>query len=124
MLIELLVVAVLGQVGPPLVQDSPVHVVASIQQGDSPLAVELVTGAAPGTSLTASGAAAAAVLGAWGRSGPGPTPPDQTLTTTVIDPKNPGEPWVVTTYRKSDESMQAFIKRHQDMVEQVRGALA
>ena len=73
MLIEMLLVAVLGQVGPPLVQDSPVHVLASIQQGGSPLAVELASDAVPGTSFTASGAAAAAALGDWSRSGPGGT---------------------------------------------------
>ena len=49
--------------------------------------------------------------------------PDQTITTTVQDPKHPDEPWVVTTYKKIDESKEAFIKRHQEMVEAVREAL-
>ena len=48
---------------------------------------------------------------------------DQTLTTTVEDPKHPGEPWVVTSYRKYDESELAFVRRHLEMVEAVREAL-
>ena len=50
--------------------------------------------------------------------------PEQVLTTTVQDPGHPGEPWVVTTYRRPDESFEAFIRRHKDMVEAVRKALA
>jgi hypothetical protein len=51
------------------------------------------------------------------------TAPEQVLTTTVQDPAHPGEPWVVTTYRRPDESFEAFIKRHREMVEAVRRAL-
>jgi hypothetical protein len=36
-----------------------------------------------------------------------------TLSTSVPDPKNPGEPWVVTTTRLPDEDMVTFMKRHQ-----------
>jgi hypothetical protein len=50
--------------------------------------------------------------------------PEQVLTTTVQDPSHPGEPWVVTTYRRPDESFEAFIRRHKDMIEAVRKALA
>jgi hypothetical protein len=49
--------------------------------------------------------------------------PEQVLTTTVQDPGHPGEPWVVTTYRRADESFEAFIRRHRDMVDAVRKAL-
>lgn len=48
---------------------------------------------------------------------------EQTLTTTVEDPKHPGEPWIVTTYRRQDESELAFIKRHGEIVDAVREAL-
>ena len=49
--------------------------------------------------------------------------PEQSLVTTVQDPSNPEEPWVVTTYRKAGESLQAFVKRHGDMVAAVRDVL-
>jgi len=49
--------------------------------------------------------------------------PDQTISTTIQDPNHPGEPWTVTTYRRKDESFEAFVKRHKDMVDAVRGAL-
>lgn len=48
---------------------------------------------------------------------------EQTITTTIEDPKHPGEPWVVTSYRREDESELAFVKRHREMVEAVREAL-
>ncbi len=48
---------------------------------------------------------------------------DQVLTTSVQDPGHPEEPWVVTTYRRPDESYPAFIKRHRDTVNAVRDAL-
>lgn len=48
---------------------------------------------------------------------------EQVLTTTVQDPGHPAEPWVVTTYRRPDESFEAFIRRHREMVEAVRKAL-
>jgi hypothetical protein len=51
------------------------------------------------------------------------TAPDQVLTTTVQDPAHPNEPWVVTTYRRPDESEPAFLKRHLEMVAAVRAAL-
>jgi len=51
------------------------------------------------------------------------TTPDQVLTTTVKDPDHPDEPWVVTTYRRPDESEPAFLKRHLEMVQAVRAAL-
>lgn len=51
------------------------------------------------------------------------TPADQQVTTVVQDPGHPKEPWVVTTYRKDSESVQALIKRHKEMVEAVRDAL-
>ena len=51
------------------------------------------------------------------------TAPEQALTTTVQDPEHPGEPWVVSTYRRPDESEPAFLKRHMDMVAAVRSAL-
>jgi hypothetical protein len=51
------------------------------------------------------------------------TTPEQVLSTTVQDPNHPGEPWVVTTYRRPDESFEAFIRRHRDMVDAVRKAL-
>ena len=50
--------------------------------------------------------------------------PDQTISTTIQDPEHPGEPWVVTTFRRKDESFEAFVKRHKDMVEAVRKALS
>ena len=59
---------------------------------------------------------------AGGSGTPAPTP-EQVLTTTVQDKAHPGEPWVVTTYRRADESFEAFIKRHREMVEAVREAL-
>ena|SRR5688572_10330618 len=62
-----------------------------------------------------------AVLVAGG-TGTAPVP-EQVLSTTVQDPGHPGEPWVVTTYRTPDESFEAFIKRHREMVEAVREAL-
>lgn len=55
--------------------------------------------------------------------GQGGTTPEQVLTTTVQDPAHPGEPWVVSSYRRPDESEPAFIKRHLEMVEAVRAAL-
>jgi len=58
-----------------------------------------------------------------GGSGTPATVPEQVLTTTVQDPAHPGEPWVVTTYRRTDESFEAFIKRHREMVDAVRQAL-
>jgi hypothetical protein len=51
------------------------------------------------------------------------TLPEQVLTTTIQDPEHPGEPWVVTSYRRPDESEPAFIKRHFEMVDAVRAAL-
>ena len=48
---------------------------------------------------------------------------EQTLETSVEDPKHPKEPWIVTTYRVTDESLEAFIKRHRDTVDAVRAAL-
>jgi hypothetical protein len=63
------------------------------------------------------------VLATTGGGTTAPTP-EQVLTTTVQDPGHPGEPWVVTTYRRPDESFEAFIRRHKDMVEAVRKALA
>ena len=51
------------------------------------------------------------------------TLPEQVLTTTIQDPEHPGEPWVVTSYRRPDESEPAFIKRHLEMVQAVRAAL-
>ena len=56
-------------------------------------------------------------------SGKDGTVPEQVLTTTIKDPEHPGEPWVVTSYRRPDESEPAFIKRHLDMVAAVRAAL-
>jgi hypothetical protein len=50
--------------------------------------------------------------------------PDQTISTTIEDPNHPGEPWTVITYRRKDESFEAFVKRHKDMVEAVRKALS
>jgi hypothetical protein len=58
-----------------------------------------------------------------GGTGTPGTTPEQVLTTTVQDPEHPGEPWVITTYRRPDESFEAFIKRHRDMVDAVRRAL-
>jgi hypothetical protein len=43
-----------------------------------------------------------------------------TLSTTVKDPKNPSEPWVVTTTRLPKESMIDFLKRHQKNVTAVK----
>jgi hypothetical protein len=63
------------------------------------------------------------VLASAGGGSTAPTP-EQVLTTTVQDPGHPGEPWVVTTYRRPDESFEAFIRRHKDMIEAVRKALA
>jgi len=63
-----------------------------------------------------------ALLVAGGTGSPTPAP-EQVLTTTVQDPNHPAEPWVVTTYRRPDESFEAFIKRHREMVEAVRKAL-
>ena len=60
------------------------------------------------------------VPGALGQDG---TVPEQVLTTTVQDPAHPGEPWVVSSYRRPDESEPAFIKRHLEMVAAVRAAL-
>jgi hypothetical protein len=51
------------------------------------------------------------------------TTPEQVLSTTVQDPNHPGEPWVVTTYRRAEESFESFIRRHRDMVDAVRKAL-
>jgi hypothetical protein len=62
------------------------------------------------------------VMLAGGAGAPAPVP-EQVLTTTVQDPEHPGEPWVVTTYRRVDESFEAFIKRHREMVDAVRAAL-
>ena len=56
-----------------------------------------------------------------GRKAPATQP--QTLTTTIQDPKNPGEPWVVTSYQKDDESIEAFILRHKALCDAVRQAL-
>jgi hypothetical protein len=63
------------------------------------------------------------VLAAGTGTGAPNTTPEQVLTTTVQDPGHPGEPWVVTTYRRADESFESFIRRHRDMVEAVRKAL-
>ena len=52
-----------------------------------------------------------------------PTESDQVLTTTVQDPKHPDEPWTVTTYRRPDESIPAFIRRHKETVDGVREVL-
>ena len=48
---------------------------------------------------------------------------DQELTTTVHDPKNPGDPWVVTTYHLPKETSEHFVARHQATVDAVRDAL-
>lgn len=56
----------------------------------------------------------------------GSNPPpqaEQVLTTVVEDPRNPKEPWTVVSYRTTDESMEAFIKRHKDTVDGVRNIL-
>lgn len=49
--------------------------------------------------------------------------PEQVLTTTIKDPQHPDEPWTVTTYRREDESFEAFVTRHKNMCEAVRQAL-
>jgi hypothetical protein len=49
--------------------------------------------------------------------------PDQTLQTTIQDPRHEDEPWVVTTYRRDGESELAFVKRHGEMVDAVRAHL-
>ncbi len=48
--------------------------------------------------------------------------PDMTqkVETSIQDPNYPAEPWVVTTYRKDAESVQAFMRRHSEMVNSVR----
>jgi hypothetical protein len=50
-------------------------------------------------------------------------PADQTLQTTVIDPNHPEEPWIVTTYKREDESYPRFITRHKQVVDAVREVL-
>ena len=50
--------------------------------------------------------------------------PDQTISTTIEDANHPGEPWVVTTYRRKDESFESFVSRHKVLVEAVRKALS
>jgi hypothetical protein len=49
--------------------------------------------------------------------------PDSTLVTTVADPHNPGEPWIITSFRRTDESDQAFTRRHFELVKATREAL-
>ena len=102
----------------------------------SPTADPATTGAAEVVArVTHAGQEVAAVLAVPGvrpflltasTAGGGTTAPtpEQVLTTTVQDPSHPGEPWVVTTYRRPDESFEAFIRRHKDMIEAVRKALA
>ena len=93
---------------------------AEISQGGDVVAAELT---AEDRSFAAFGAAAASAAGEARGAGSGPGQPDQTLTTRVQDPNNPDEPWEVTTYRKPGESLEAFVKRHREMVEAVRDAL-
>ncbi len=72
------------------------------------------------SATVSSGSAEVAIYTVGG--GPS-TIPDQMLETIVRDPNNPKEPWTVTSYRRPDESDEAFIKRHLDMVKAVRAAL-
>jgi hypothetical protein len=86
-----------------------VQVVARIERAREAVATVVAAGVTGPTLLVA--------------GGPGTPAPEQVLTTTVQDPGHPGEPWVVTTYRRADESFEAFIKRHREMVDAVRDAL-
>jgi hypothetical protein len=87
-----------------------IEVAASVQRGGKTVA-SVVTVESSSLFLLVPGAGTPA------------TAPEQVLTTTVQDPNHPSEPWVVTTYRRPDESFDAFIKRHREMVEAVRKAL-
>jgi hypothetical protein len=89
-----------------------VEVVARVSHSGQEVAAVLAVAGCPTLALAAG----------TGTGNPGQTP-EQVLTTTVQDPNHPGEPWVVTTYRRADESFEAFIRRHRDMVEAVRKAL-
>lgn len=70
-------------------------------------------------AVTATATSAGTVVGPAG----GQDQPEQTIQTTIPDPRYPDEPWVVVTYRKPGESPGAFIKRHRDMVDAIRKAL-
>ena len=87
-----------------------VEIVGKIECGGDSVVSAVVVGSGPMLLLAGGG-------------GTGGTAPAQVLTTTVQDPNHPVEPWVVTTYRQPDESYEAFIKRHREMVEAVRKAL-
>lgn len=96
-----------------------VEVVARVENSGQEVATVLAVADVPSLVL-ATGLLAAS---AGGGSGSPATTPEQVLSTTVQDPNHPGEPWVVTTYRRADESFEAFIRRHRDMVDAVRKAL-
>lgn len=97
-----------------------VEVVARVESSGREVATVLAVAGSP-SLLLATGMLAMAG-GASGTGSPATTP-EQVLSTTVQDPNHPGEPWVVTTYRRADESFEAFIRRHRDMVDAVRKAL-
>jgi hypothetical protein len=96
-----------------------VEVVARVENSGREVATVLAVADVP-SLLLATGLLAAST---GGGSGSPATTPEQVLSTTVQDPNHPGEPWVVTTYRRADESFEAFIRRHRDMVDAVRKAL-
>ena len=93
--------------------------VATVQKGNVPFATVVdfqVGGRFVGSSLlSGAGATAFSQGNSLGTA--------QTLTTSVQDPSNSEEPWVVTTHRRPGESQSAFIKRHMEMVKAVRDAL-
>jgi hypothetical protein len=45
------------------------------------------------------------------------------VTTTVQDPANPEEPWIITTYKNKSESIRAFMRRHRMFVEAARDVI-
>lgn len=48
---------------------------------------------------------------------------DSVLEVSIVDPAHPDQPWIVTTFRRDDESIPAFVRRHRDTVDAVRSAL-
>jgi len=106
--------------------DGPeVTVLATVAKGETPLVslVELSRGPRsvagfPQVLLDETQMSALAAAGGVPR-----TLQTQMLSTSIQDPSNPDEPWVVTTIQKPGESKGAFIQRHRETVEAVREVL-
>ena len=114
MLLQMVLAVLLshGLAGVPPARASSLELVGQIAVGSRTVASVVALPAGSATVLTVAGTVPSTREN-----------PDQVLSTTIQDPANPEEPWVVTTYRRSGESLTAFIQRHRQMVDAVRDEL-